>query len=216
MWSVSEKGKRVEEFRPHIKINKRFLWVIDSSLGWESPQSYVPALHDCPPIGRLLQSTSRMEVQSASRMEVHTTTSAHTQKMTNMSVITVTRLSMCVSELFLSVSVSSHATLDSRCLSFDLSFCLFNVRLNDGPTFYFFPSHTWTSGRRDGVTVICFTRHPTDGAALICNVHWPSVPAIERVWFVTRSVAPSRRRYRFDLWRSLALLLHAGFGKGWT
>lgn len=64
-------------------------------------------------------------------MEVHTPTSAHTQKMTNMSVITVTRLSMCVSELFLSVSVSSHATLESRCLSFDLSFCLCNVRLND-------------------------------------------------------------------------------------
>jgi len=75
-------------------------------------------------------------------------------------------------------------TVVSHCHS--LSFCLFNVI---GITF--FPYPTRTSGRWDGVVVICCALRPADRRSLICNALWPSVPAIEHAWFVTRSVSLS-------------------------
>ena len=65
-------------------------------------------------------------------------------------------------------------------------------------------SSTRTRGRWDGVVVICSTRHPANRVGLICNVLWPSCPAIERVWFVTRSVSPLSSRLICSALRTLS------------
>lgn len=67
----------------------------------------------------------------------------------------------------------------------------YSVVILSATTFFTPLSLSQTSGRWDGVAVICFTLHPADGVALICNVLRPSVPAMEHVWFVTRSVSPA-------------------------
>lgn len=67
----------------------------------------------------------------------------------------------------------------------------YSVVILSATTFFTPLSLSQTSGRWDGVAVICFTLHPADGVALICNALRPSVPAMEHVWFVTRSVSPA-------------------------